>query len=515
MIFSSNEINIDDLNTLSHDEDYLMIKTDIHGVITEISPATLRKLNIKPQKIYGRRANDLFCLEPNIEQELEYFLKNKVPYKGVLRYSGSKWKKLYFKVSTSISNNNIIIIGVDITGLYRENLIINEQLGFLDVQNRNLKLLSTVASQTNASIVITNGSGEVEWVNDGFTYVTGYELNEVRGQKPGEFLQGAKTDLYTVERISKSLKSGIPVDEFILNYTKSGKEFYYRLIINPVKDETGAISHFIGIQTKIVDELKSLKSITPPSNEVEESLLSKKEELLFKDAFSNNATFSFMTYCTHNHFIETNRSSKEGGDVFFADFINNYLVVILISSEGTDTEKILLNNIILKEYQKHIEENITEPGTILSKIDLRLKNLHINHNIKTSTNVIATYYHLKTNEFGFSTAGIQFIKANHENEIQFTQQNSHKIASDKKNKYTTHVFHDVVNEKIYFHTKPTVLTGAQPISIDFEDDIHDEQAAFDQFLVNLIHLPFESQKDELLKVNKYKKIDCSIVGLEF
>ena len=58
--------------------------------------------------------------------------------------------------------------------------------------------LSRVASQTTNGVIITNVQGEVEWINEGFTRLTGYTLDEVRGRRPGEILQGEATDPATV-----------------------------------------------------------------------------------------------------------------------------------------------------------------------------------------------------------------------------------------------------------------------------------------------------------------------------
>ena len=57
-----------------------------------------------------------------------------------------------------------------------------------------LAVLSLVASNTDHAVVITDRNGLIEWVNDGFSRITGYEPFEVVGKKPGDVLQGPLTD---------------------------------------------------------------------------------------------------------------------------------------------------------------------------------------------------------------------------------------------------------------------------------------------------------------------------------
>ena len=59
------------------------------------------------------------------------------------------------------------------------------------MRNREFKLLSLVANETDNAIVITDKDGLIQYVNQGFTKLTEYSLEEVRGKKPGHFLQGA------------------------------------------------------------------------------------------------------------------------------------------------------------------------------------------------------------------------------------------------------------------------------------------------------------------------------------
>lgn len=58
--------------------------------------------------------------------------------------------------------------------------------------------LAMVAERTNNAVVLANRAGRIEWVNAAFERMTGWTLHEVRGLKPGSFLQGPLTDRKSV-----------------------------------------------------------------------------------------------------------------------------------------------------------------------------------------------------------------------------------------------------------------------------------------------------------------------------
>ncbi len=122
------------------------------------------------------------------------------------------------------------------------------------------KVLALVANETDGSVLITDAEGKIEYVNKGFTNLTGYILEEVKGKKPGDFLQGKLTDIEAKKRIRKNLDSKQSFYEEILNYNKNGEPYWISMMVNPVLDKAGNVEKFISIQTNINDiKLKQLE----------------------------------------------------------------------------------------------------------------------------------------------------------------------------------------------------------------------------------------------------------------
>lgn len=124
-------------------------------------------------------------------------------------------------------------------------------------QRDQIALLSLVANETENSVIISNEQGLIQYVNPGFSKLTGYTSEEVIGKKPGAVLQGEHTSKETIKRIRENLDNRTPFYEEILNYTKKGEPYWISLAINPVFDSKGELKQFVSIQAN-VDKTKRI-----------------------------------------------------------------------------------------------------------------------------------------------------------------------------------------------------------------------------------------------------------------
>jgi PAS domain S-box-containing protein len=103
------------------------------------------------------------------------------------------------------------------------------------------------------------------YVNEGFERLTGYTAEEVLGINC-KFLQGEDVDQDTVEIMRQAMREGQDCSVEILNVRKDGSPFWNRLSITPVRDDSGEVTHYIGIQSDVTqrreaeDRLRAINS---------------------------------------------------------------------------------------------------------------------------------------------------------------------------------------------------------------------------------------------------------------
>nr|WP_239056693.1 bifunctional diguanylate cyclase/phosphodiesterase [Wenzhouxiangella limi] len=138
-------------------------------------------------------------------------------------------------------------------------------------QETMLEQLSEVVAQTQHGVIFTDAEGRVTWVNDGTERMTGFSLEEMQGQKPGDLLQGENTDPETVAHMARQLAAGEGFRVEVINYTKSGREYWLHIACSPVLDREGRLDGFMALQTDITENKRFQERI---------------EQLSFQDALT-------------------------------------------------------------------------------------------------------------------------------------------------------------------------------------------------------------------------------------
>lgn len=135
----------------------------------------------------------------------------------------------------------------------------NTQVAFgsiaLDITDRKqaeveLHKFQQIVEQSPSSVMITDAKARIEYVNPRFTEMTGYSLEDVRGQNP-HLLQSGMTPQATYQTLWKTIRSGKPWYGELLNRRKDGSLFWEWAAIAPILDAHGSITHFVGIKEDI------------------------------------------------------------------------------------------------------------------------------------------------------------------------------------------------------------------------------------------------------------------------
>ncbi|KAK4261178.1 hypothetical protein QN277_004215 [Acacia crassicarpa] len=87
----------------------------------------------------------------------------------------------------------------------------------------------------------------IVYASDAFLKLTGYVKDEVLGRNC-RFLSGLNTDTSALYLIRESIKAEQPCTVRILNYRKDESPFWNFLHISPIRDASGKIAYFVGVQ---------------------------------------------------------------------------------------------------------------------------------------------------------------------------------------------------------------------------------------------------------------------------
>ena len=110
-----------------------------------------------------------------------------------------------------------------------------------------------VVEQTADSVMITNRSGIIEYVNPAFEQTTGYRADEALGATP-RILKSGQHDNQSYREIWDRLLSGRPFRGTLVNRKKSGELYWAEQTITPIHNSSGEITHFVSLLKDVTEE---------------------------------------------------------------------------------------------------------------------------------------------------------------------------------------------------------------------------------------------------------------------
>lgn len=121
--------------------------------------------------------------------------------------------------------------------------------------------LALVAARTDNAVVITDAGGRIEWVNEGFSRITGYALAEVAGRSPGSFLQGPESDPTTIAWMRDHIRRGEGFQTEIVNYNRQGTKYWVAIEVQPIRDDHGRVVRYMAIESDVTGRRQADESV--------------------------------------------------------------------------------------------------------------------------------------------------------------------------------------------------------------------------------------------------------------
>nr|AML78831.1 putative LOV domain-containing protein [Megaceros flagellaris] len=167
--------------------------------------------------------------------------------KSVASYDGTKLSKMQ-EADNQRARVAVMAVVADLTRHYGGNLTDRRGVGSTVLGVVCSSLLSL--HRIKHSFVLVDPhlpDMPIVHANEQFLHLTGYSNAEVLGRNC-RFLQGPDTDAESIQQIRDSIKAVRACTVWLLNYRKDGQPFWNLLHLSPVRNCTGKVAYYAGVQ---------------------------------------------------------------------------------------------------------------------------------------------------------------------------------------------------------------------------------------------------------------------------
>jgi len=214
----------------------------------------------------------------------------------------------------------------------------------------------SAVEQTADSVMITDRSGVIQYVNAGFTRTTGFSAAEVVGQTP-RILKSGKCSPEFYRALWATILEGKPYAALIVNRRKSGEFYSGQLSISPIRNRKGRLTHFVSVLRDVTDLLKNKE------REEEMALARTVQERFY------GAAVEVPGYQISGTTVQV---QEIGGDYFdFIPMANGSLGIAVadVTGHGAAAALVMAET---RAYLRTLCAQIGDPGAILTQINRAL-----------------------------------------------------------------------------------------------------------------------------------------------
>jgi two-component system NtrC family sensor kinase len=154
----------------------------------------------------------------------------------------------------SVPVSQAIVAHHDSTGAIAFYSTIIRDLSGRKANERQTQSLATAIGQISEGILITDAGGEIEYVNQAMTKITGYTADELLGKNP-RLLKSGHHGAGFYRGMWETIGRGEIWSGRLVNQRKDGSLYQEEMTVTPIRGDDGAIQSYVGAKRDITDEV--------------------------------------------------------------------------------------------------------------------------------------------------------------------------------------------------------------------------------------------------------------------
>ena len=343
--------------------------------------------------MHFERANTAFCkMTGYSEQELRSLTMKDITHPDHLKTDIENVQKLFrreislYQTEKRYIRKNKVTIWSSITttvvrdanGDFMYFLSMIEDITKRKQAEKEIKTLGKAIEQGPSSVVITNAKGKIEFVNNKFTSLTQYQLEDVRGKNPRIFNPGHLTEK-EFEALWKTLQKGDTWKGEMLDHKKDKSSFWEEVNISAVTNPDGTIDNYILILNNISEKKQMLNDLIAAKEKAEEGNR-------LKSAFLSNMSHEIRTPMNAIMGFSALMKEDEG------DEKNSYAEIIRNSSEKL---LLLIDDVILlsrlQSEKMPVINTGFNPAGLVTEVSRMFNLPELNKNLDIKVNIPGQY----------------------------------------------------------------------------------------------------------------------------
>lgn len=195
------------------------------------------------------------------------------------------WKTWWFRILVLLTVIGVIFLYVRyrIHRLNRQKQVLEktvlERTEEIRKANLELEKLSLVASETDNAVFILDNKGNLEYINQGFTRLTGFEYQEVVEMRKGKNFLETSTNPRIRDLLNEVVTNNSSVQYESELPSKSGENIWVISTLTPILDDNGKLRKIVIIDSNITRQKRAEEKIREMNLGLERLVAERTKEL--------------------------------------------------------------------------------------------------------------------------------------------------------------------------------------------------------------------------------------------